>query len=124
MLGVLLMVLGVDSSGGGAANESLLVAGTIGIVVGFVLWAVITGVLVSQNGWTMGKRVCGIRVVRTSGEPISLGRSIFIRNMPVVLISNIPLIGLVFVLVDVLYIFAEDRRCLHDRIADTIVVRA
>ena len=35
----------------------------------------------------------------------------------------IPLIGTVFSLVDVGFIFGKERRCLHDRIAGTCVVQ-
>ena len=35
----------------------------------------------------------------------------------------VPYLGMIFHLVDSLFIFREDRRCLHDRIAGTRVVR-
>jgi uncharacterized RDD family membrane protein YckC len=34
------------------------------------------------------------------------------------------LVGYVYPLIDTLMIFGESRQCLHDRIADTIVVKA
>jgi uncharacterized RDD family membrane protein YckC len=40
------------------------------------------------------------------------------------LLSALAGIGWIFALVDALFIFREDRRCLHDFIAGTRVVRA
>jgi hypothetical protein len=40
------------------------------------------------------------------------------------LIGAIPYIGPLFSLVNVLFIFREDYRCVHDHIAGTIVVQA
>ena len=43
---------------------------------------------------------------------------------PVASAASIPVIGTVYGLLDVLLIFRASRRCLHDNIADTIVVTA
>ena len=40
------------------------------------------------------------------------------------LLTGIPMIGSLVSLVDILLIFAQDRRTLHDHIADTIVIDA
>jgi uncharacterized RDD family membrane protein YckC len=62
----------------------------------------------------------GIKVVRTDGSPASVGRIFWLRNVVNGLIGIVPLYGLV----DVLFIFSESRQCLHDKIADTAVVKA
>lgn len=38
------------------------------------------------------------------------------------LIGAIPCIGSIYALVDIVFIFREDRRCLHDLLASTVVV--
>jgi uncharacterized RDD family membrane protein YckC len=76
-------------------------------------------ILVSQSGQSIGKRWRKIRVVRTDGSPVSLGRILLLRNLVTIAIGS--LCGLVN-LIDALLIFNEDRRCLHDMIADTKVV--
>ena len=76
--------------------------------------------LVSQSGQSLGKRMMGIKVVRADGSPASLGRILFLRNViPVFAGFSCGF----FHLADALFIFNEDRCCLHDKMADTIVVK-
>jgi len=39
------------------------------------------------------------------------------------LANLVPVVGALFGLIDCLLIFRQSRRCLHDQIADTIVIR-
>ena len=48
----------------------------------------------------------------------------FLRGGLSWVLAAIPGIGNLYALIDVLCIFREDRRCLHDLIADTNVVEA
>ena len=90
-------------------------------LIGFIAWAWITSLLVARYGQTMGKRVLEIKVARSDGSQASLGRIFWLRNVvnslprrhPVCTGSSI-----------VLFIFGVRRQCLHDLIADTIVVTA
>jgi len=88
--------------------------------MGFVAWAWITLLLVARYGQTMAKRLLEIRVVRSDGSQASLGRIFWLRNVVNGLLNVIPLYGLI----DPLFIFGERRQCIHDLIADTIVVKA
>ena len=76
------------------------------------------------NGQTLGKKAMGIKVVRTSGERAGLARIFFLRYLPVTLVGAIPYVGIIVTLTDALLIFRESRQCLHDNIADTIVIKA
>jgi uncharacterized RDD family membrane protein YckC len=89
-------------------------------VIGAIGWIWATALLVARNGQTIGKRLLEIKVVRSDGSPASLGRIFWLRNFVNGLLGAIPL----YALVDVLFIFGERRQCLHDLIADTIVVAA
>jgi uncharacterized RDD family membrane protein YckC len=88
--------------------------------VGFIAWVWLTIVFVARNGQTIAKKMLGIKVVRTDGSKASLGRIFWLRNVVNGLLGIIPLYGLI----DALVIFGEPRQCIHDKIADTIVVRA
>ena len=102
------------------------------LIVGFigcVAWIWLTTLYVSRNGQTIGKKIVAIKVVRTDGSPASLGRIFWLRNVVNLLISALSLVPILAIvslygLADVLFIFSERRRTLHDRIADTIVVKA
>lgn len=95
------------------------------MLLGFVLLVamiVVNCVLIHRYGQTIGKRTLDIAIVRSDGERVSLARYIFLRVMPISLLGGVPMVGKVAALVDVLIIFGPERRCLHDLIADTIVV--
>jgi len=111
--------------------------GTGGVItfVLFVALVWITIVLVYRHGQTIGKKLVGIRVVRSDGSRASLSRIFWLRNVANSVLSAVAgfvvgLLGLiiaspvVYVLIDHLFIFGEKRQCLHDKLADTIVVRA
>ncbi len=83
---------------------------------------VVNCIMIRRSGQTIGKRALDIAVVRTDGNRVGLARYIFLRVVPVTLIGMIPFVGKLCTLLDPLLIFGKDRRCLHDLIADTIVV--
>jgi uncharacterized RDD family membrane protein YckC len=75
---------------------------------------------VARNGQSIAKKLLSIKVVRSDGSRASLGRIFWLRNIVNTLLSIVPLYGVI----DALFIFGEQRQCLHDKIADTIVVKA
>ncbi len=77
-----------------------------------------------RYGQTIGKRILKIKIVRSDGSRAGLRRIFFMRYMVPGLVGNIPVAGVVFSLVNVLMIFRESRKCLHDNIADTLVIKA
>jgi uncharacterized RDD family membrane protein YckC len=99
--------------------ELFAIAGVM-CLSGFIAWAWITALLVARNGQTIGKRMVDIKVVRSDGSPASLGRVFWLRNVVNGLLGVIPLYGIV----DLLCIFGVRRQCIHDLIADTIVIQA
>lgn len=86
--------------------------------------------LLATRGQTLGKRWMGIRIAKAdTGANGGLTTNILLRAVAPVLVSGgVQLVskslGGLFGLADVLCIFRDDRRCLHDLIAGTIVVRA
>jgi uncharacterized RDD family membrane protein YckC len=121
-----LLVGGASAVMSGANDPMALIYGPVGIAVliGAIVWGVITFVLVKRNSQTIGKKLVGIKVVRSDGSPASLGRIFWLRNVVNGIPTAIPVVGTIYTLVDHLFIFSEARQCLHDKIADTIVVRA
>jgi uncharacterized RDD family membrane protein YckC len=78
--------------------------------------------LLGQSGQTVGKLWLGIRIVRSDGSDADLGRVFALRMFVPGLIAAFA--GPLFSLPDALCIFGNERRCLHDLMADTIVVIA
>jgi len=95
----------------------------LGAFIGVAL-IVVNLVMLHRSGQTIGKRIVGIKIVRSDGSRCGLGRLIALRFLVPVLISAIPKVGRFFGLIDALSIFNSERRCIHDYIADTIVVDA
>lgn len=91
---------------------------------GLVIFAAITIWLVLKNGQTIGKKLVGIKVVRTDGSRAGLGRLFWLRNVVINAIGFIRIVGGLVALIDILLIFRQSRKCLHDQIADTIVIKA
>jgi len=78
-------------------------------------------VLVSKHGQTLGKRFLGIKIVmKDTLENGGFTVNVLKRGLLNGLLSLIP--G--YFLVDSLFIFREDRRCIHDLIAGTCVIEA
>lgn len=77
-------------------------------------------VLLSKDGQTIGKKALNIRIVMVStGQNGGFVPNVLLRAWLNALIGIIPF----YALVDVLLIFREDQRCIHDLIAGTRVVR-
>lgn len=109
---------GIFGYGAGAKSYAVMGLGAV------LLLAVIAVnlVLLHQNAQTIGKKTLGIKIVRSNGDRIGLGRIVGMRIIPVGLLGAIPYVGGLVSLVDSLLIFNAERRCLHDMIADTIVI--
>ncbi|MFN7131687.1 MAG: RDD family protein, partial [Myxococcales bacterium] len=98
----------------------------------------IMGALIAQRGQSLGKIVMLTRIVTLDGRRASLYHGFVLRTLPITGLARIPsllaalgsapatvkpltlLTGLVS-LVDVLFIFGKEHRCLHDQIAGTAV---
>jgi uncharacterized RDD family membrane protein YckC len=102
----------------GEFSSALLLNGVLGIAI----FALLQGYLLATRGQTIGKLLLGMRIVRTSGERAGLARLLGLRYGIGWLINVIPVAGPIYGLVDALFIFRESRKCVHDIIADTVVV--
>jgi uncharacterized RDD family membrane protein YckC len=89
---------------------------------GWIITIVVQGWFLYSHGGTLGKKLLGMRIVRTDGSRADFARLVFLRAGLTMVICMIPLIGGLVALVDMLLIFRDSRKCLHDNIADTIVV--
>lgn len=86
-----------------------------------IAWGLASLWLMHTRGQTLGKALAGVRMVRSDGSRASLARLLFRRELPIAVISAIPF-GALLIGLESLQIFGKERRCAHDRVADTIVV--
>lgn len=93
-------------------------------VFGFLVFVVIQGYPLHTTGQTWGKRVLGIKIVGLDGRKPDVLRLLLLRYLPIRVMGLLPVLGMILPLVDILMIFRSDRRCGHDLIAGTRVVKA
>ena len=105
------------------AGEGMWSLHVLGPLAGLGIFVAVHGWLLVTRGQTVGKMLMKIRIVRSDGAKVSPGR-LGLRYGIGWLVSVVPALGQAWGLVDALLIFRASRRCLHDLIADTIVVRA
>jgi uncharacterized RDD family membrane protein YckC len=79
-------------------------------------------VLISVTGQTLGKRWLGLRVVTSTGARVGFFRGVFLREWVIKagsgLFYGVPLV------LDPLFALSKTRQCLHDHLADTLVIEA
>ena len=88
--------------------------------IGLIVWLFYTVKFLGENGQSIGKKACKIKILRKDGSEVSISRVIIGRNLVNGVLGIVPLYGII----DSLLIFGNQRRCVHDYIADTIVVKA
>ena len=119
MVAVMVTTANIDGTATNPFGGVVTVGGILS-VIGFIVWAWFTIKYMKDDGQSIAKKMMDIKVVRSDGSPVSLARLIWLRNVLNWAIAIIPLYGII----ELLFIFGESRQCLHDKIADTIVVKA
>ncbi|WP_205522651.1 MULTISPECIES: RDD family protein [Myxococcus] len=114
--GLVMFALTAEPTDEEFASFGFVLFGLLGSLVLCLVQLYLSG----QNGQSLGKRWRHIRVVRMDGSHVSLARIIFLRNL---LPSFLNQVLCVFGLADALCIFRDDRRCIHDYLADTEVIQ-
>lgn len=90
--------------------------------LGLVLFLAVNGYLLATRGQTVAKALLGMRIVRPDGSQADFGR-LLLRYGVGYFFGIVGGIAAIYGLVDALMIFRSNRRCLHDEIAGTMVVR-
>jgi uncharacterized RDD family membrane protein YckC len=103
-------------------NGSAFLVGALVAGAWWLGFSIFQCVRISTTGQSLGKKWTGIKIVRSDGSPVTFGSGVGMRNWLPSVIAAVPYLGSMFWLVDVAMIFREDRRCLHDQMADTKVI--
>lgn len=108
-----------------------LAAGAGVLLGGWLLGLIIQVILLSMRSQSIGKIVMGLKVVRLDGTPGGFLHAWLLREALItvigVFLGLLPMIGILFRpafhLTDWCFVFRGDRRCLHDLIAGTKVIK-
>lgn len=119
--GILLTMVGLFISGDNPSEPQLLpILGMLGFAVGALVLLVIQVYLLMQRSQSIGKYFAKIQIMDYETDlPAGLVKTFLLRSVVNHLIGRFcP--GIYF-LVDSLFVFGEEHRCLHDQIAGTYV---
>jgi uncharacterized RDD family membrane protein YckC len=100
-------------------NQHLLL-----IFIGQVIFLGLNGYYLWTKGQTLGKKVVGTRIVNMSGNTPPFLILYVARYVSLIFIGYIPILGTIFSILNPLFIFRKDHRCIHDHIAGTRVIMA
>jgi uncharacterized RDD family membrane protein YckC len=103
-----------------AGSVFVALPGLLGMALGAVQI-----IMLSKRGQTMGKWLLGLAIAdQADHEPPGFVRAALIRGLPqMVLTIFFPAWAVLYLVVDALPIFGKDRRCIHDYLAGTIVIK-
>lgn len=120
VVGIVIAALGIDVEGiVGKVLTNVLVLPLIAVV-----FLAINGYLLSNRGQTIGKVLVKTRIVDDSGQVPQFVPMFLKRYVVLWLIGIVPYLGGLYSIIDALFVFNADRKCIHDRIAGTKVVKA
>ena len=95
------------------------------LVTEILLFVLLNTYLLARRGQTIGKFMMGVRIVDYfTGEIPKLRFSLLMREGGLYVLGIFGLLGSLISLVDKLFIFSENRRCIHDYWGFTKVVEA
>ena len=117
LIDLFILIVLVYSAGGAWDRMILQIFGSLGLVV----LPVFQIALLTTAGQTIGKKLMKIRIIKVeTGDNGGFITNVLIREVLNLLFKIIPF----YEFVDALAIFREDRRCVHDFIAGTVVIQA
>jgi uncharacterized RDD family membrane protein YckC len=103
------------------------VADWLGIVVAALGFLAVFGFnvhLLASSGQSIGKRFIGTRIVTKEGGRVPVALTLLLRTFAPMAVGFIPFAGNVFGILDGAWVLGPQRRCLHDLMANTLVVEA
>ena len=89
----------------------------------FVAYFAANSYLLLRKGQTVGKNLLGIRITDLKGHIPPFWKIVLLRWLPMYVVGYFGPLGKLLSITDSLTIFRNNRRCLHDVLAGTRVVR-
>ena len=91
-------------------------------LVGVGCFIVFNASLLARYGQTIGKKVVGIKIVDLDGNLPTIKSHLLVTYATYFMPGQIPVIGQLVSVINILFIFGKQRRCIHDHVAGTQVV--
>lgn len=91
-------------------------------IIGLIVFALLHGLLLATKGQTIGKKIIGIKIVDLNGDLPKLQTHLLKRYAVYFIPSFVPIIGNFLSIINCLFIFGKEKRCVHDFVAGTKVV--
>ena len=93
------------------------------VLMGLAQYLIVNGYLLHGRGQTVGKWVLGIKIVSFETDKIlPLWKVFFVRYVPPATVAMLPFVGVILAIINDLFIFRKDKRCIHDHLAGTKVI--
>jgi uncharacterized RDD family membrane protein YckC len=116
---------GAFSEGSSTALFRAFVSGGLGLISG-VAWiglVIFQAYLIATTGQSIAKKLFKIKIVKIDDTPVNFVSGVLVRNWLMMVLQQIPVVNMILPLADALFIFRQDRRCIHDLIAGTKVIQ-
>ncbi len=111
---------GLEEVDGKLIEQSFLYETLIGLL-GIVVFVIFNYKLLIYNGQTIGKKLLKIKIVELDNV-LPSKKTLLNRYLVYFIPNHIPVIGSWFSLVNILFIFGKEKRCIHDYVAKTKVI--
>lgn len=121
--GLAIMIAGGLLAGDQREPSAVFLIGVAVSVLGGIAFFGAQIYLLATRSQSIGKYFMKTQIVDvTTGRPADFVHSFLWRMLVNGLIYGVPCIGTIYMLVDICFVFREDRRCVHDLLASTRVV--
>jgi len=88
-----------------------------------MIFFMMNGWLLYKYGQTIGKAILKIKIIDQNKKLPDLMTSYVIRYLFLSIMPLIPLFGILIMMIDFMLIFQKDRKCIHDHLAGTSVIK-
>lgn len=107
----------------GRGDTTTIVAHRLFLLACSIPFYLLNGYFVGMTGQTLGKRLLRIQIRKLDNSLPTASEWFYKRNLPMILVNQIPMAGGWIVFASYLMVLGTQRRCGHDWIAGTKVVQ-
>ncbi len=101
-------------------DEVLQLLGAVLFLAGMLVVGIINWIMISQSGQSIAKKLLGMQIVlEANGSLPGFVNGVILRSWVPAIINQICSL---FSIVDALFIFGDEHKCVHDHIAQTVVI--